>query len=372
MMSLATDFSIDETAEGELMKLNVAWKENAEKGKANVDPTGLRVLDGIIGGFPENLTLIQGQRGVGKNIILSTCVRAQLERDWNEPARSTSGVFLLEDRVDGLLRRWQAEDLGLLIRDVGSKRLSPEEWERKDRIDTHHYELLKRIVHYKHGSISRAELRRRAVRMIFHHKVRRIWIDNLKEIDHRDQRAKLEYWQGVAETTRVMRDLARDTGVPIIMLVHDTDETAKEGHEHAPDPGKVMGGQAGADRARLILGVWRKSGRLLITVTKANEISDAGMRGPTVELQRNFDAGTANPEGGRTVDLKGEEAKDRREKKDRTLEEQVDDSMRRDELKKKRKGTAAAEAKEEKPAEPPPAQAPLLEVPESKRPESVK
>lgn len=370
MMSLATDFAVDETAEGELLRLNTAWAENAKAGKVNLDPTGIRVLDSIVGGFPENLTLIQGQRGVGKNIVLSTCVRSQLERDWNEPAPSVTGVFLLEDRVDGLLRRWQAEDLDLLIRDIGAKALTPEQWEKKARVDEHHFALLRRIVHYKHGSISRGELRRRAVRMIYHHKVRRIWVDNLKEIDHRDPRQKLEYWQGVAETTRVMRDLARDSGVPIIMLVHDTDETAKDGHEHAPDPGKVMGGQSGADRARMILGAWRKGPSLRITVTKANEISDAGIRGPTVELQRNYDAGTANPEGGRVLDLKNEEAKERREKKDRNREESVDERIAREALLKSKKAAVAAEKPAEvKPPEPP-AQASLLDVPPTQKPET--
>lgn len=367
---LATDFSVDETAEGEIIALNEGWKKNADAGLSTLDPTGIRVLDSIIGGTPENLTLIQGQRGTGKNVLATTMIRAQLERDREAPKPEKTGIFWLEDGTQALLRRWQAEDLGIPLREVGWKQLTPEQQERKHYIDAHHFNLLKRIVHYRHDSISRAELRRRAMRMIFKDGVRRIYVDNMKEIDHRDPRAKLEYWAAVAETTRVMRNLARDTGVPVIMLVHDTEEAAKEGQEKPPDPGKMMGGQSGGDRARLVLGVWRKGQSLRVTVTKGNEISDAGLKGPTVELQRNFEAGTANPEGGRVIDLKVEEAKDRREKREEKRVESAEESVLRSALVKEMK-TKALPAGEAQPAEvkKPEAQPVLLEVPPSTKPE---
>lgn len=370
--SLATDFALDETAEGELVQLNETWAANIEKGKTNVDPTGFRLLDSIIGGAPENLWFIHGRPGIGKNVVLSTMVRAQLERDGNDSEPSMTGVFLLEDGTSGMLRRWQADDLGIMLRDVGSKRLDTAQLERKGHVDAHHRALLRRIVHYRYDNISRFELRRRAMRMIFKDKVRRIYVDNMKEIDHRDPRARQEHWQQIAETTRVMRNLARDTGVPICILIHDTEETQKEGYEGPPDPRKMSGGQAGGDKARLVLGVWKKKQSLRITVTKANEISEAGLKGPTVELQRNFEAGTANPEGGRIIDLSAEDGQDKREAKQRKREESAEESVLRSALvaEKKAKLLPAGEAKpaEEKKPDPQPA---LLDVPVSTKPESA-
>lgn len=369
--SLAMDFSADETAENVLTALNARWEANLKSGKQNVDPTGIRVLDELIGGAPENLWFIHGQPGIGKNVVLSTIVRAQLERDMNDAAPSTTGVFLLEDGTEGMLRRWQAEDLGILMREVGSKALDAAQREHKHRIDELHWRLLQRVVHYRHDTISRAELRRRAMQMIFKHKVRRIYVDNMKEIDHRDPRARQEHWQQVGETTRVIRDLARDTGVPICILIHDTEESRKEGQEGPPDPRKMSGGQAGGDRARLVLGVWQKAGRLRITVTKGNEICPGGLKGPTVELVRNDTAGTANPQGGRSVDLKSEEAQERRERKAEKRENEVDESLLKDALKKKKKAALEpAPMPEEKPADLP-AQASLLDVPPSPKPEGT-
>lgn len=340
---LATDFSVDESAENELLALNAAWEANAKAGKANLDPTGLRVLDEIIGGFPENLTFIHGKPGVGKNIIASSIIRAQLERDREDEEPTKTGLFWLEDGTSALLRRWQAEDLGIPLREVGWKPLTEEQWAQKGRIDTRVFELLRRIIHYKHDSISRAELRRRAMRMIFRDKVRRIFVDNMKEIDHSDPRRFKEGWQQVAETTRVMRNLSRDTGVPIVMLVHDTEDNEKgEGKARPPDPRKMTGGQAGGDRARLVLGAWADGPSLFITVTKGNEISEAGLHGPTVELQRNFSAGTVNPEGGRRVDIRAREAEARREAKKRANQEQALNTIERQEIAKRIKADKAA------------------------------
>lgn len=367
--NLDQDFAADESAEGVLDTLNERWANNIDQGKLTVDPTGIRVLDSIIGGTPQNLTIVQGLRGAGKDVLLTTMIRAQLELDLDkpEPERSKTGLFWLEDGTEALLRRWQAEDLGILMREVGAKVLTPEQIDRKNQIDRHHRALLKRVVHFKHDSITRAELRRRCMRMIYRDKVTRIVINNMKEIDHSDPRQKLEHWQRVAETTRVIRNLARDAGVPVVLAIHDTDETPQEGKEHAPDPGKMMGGQTAGDRARLVLGVWRKGQAIRVTVTKGNEISDAGVRGPTVELQRNFEAGTANPQGGRIIDLKAEQAQARRDQRDQKIEDSAEDTIQRKSvLARKLKQLEAQNPPTEPPPPPPQAALDLGNVASSK------
>jgi hypothetical protein len=128
----------------------------------------------------------------------------------------------------------------------------------------------------------------------------------------------------------------------------------------------MMGGQDAGARARLVLGMWTKGASTRATVTKANELSAAGMDGPTVEFERNYEAATFVAGGGRLLDLQAEAKKDRREQKDRSLEESVSNSVRRAEMMKKR----VVDTKEAEPvvAAPPPAQATLLAVPESTKP----
>jgi replicative DNA helicase len=347
---LTMNFANDETADSDLMELNATWDENVAKGKSTLEPTGVRVLDELLGGgVPRNLWLVQGKPGVGKNMLLATIIKAQLLRDAGSPQPSRTGIFGLENGTSWLTRRWQAEDLGLSMRDVGSKKLSPEEAERKVRIDAMHYDLLRRVEIYRHDGAPLPELAWRARRWIFKHNVSRIYVDNLREV-RPDPRARAEYWQHVAETIRVFRDIGSRHGVSVCFLVHDTDDAARPGHETAPDPDRMQGGKDPAARARLVIGLWRRGNTFRATITK-NEMGGAGLLGPTMEFQANYDAGTFNAEGGRIIDLKNEAAQERRETKDRKIEESVEDSERRRALLAKR---AAASAPAEPAAPPPP------------------
>lgn len=360
VQELATDFARDETADTDLLALNASWDRNVTSGRTGFDPTGIRILDEMIGGHPRNLFLVHGRGGVGKNAYLATVIRAQLRADAHlQPEeQGRTGLFGLESGTKWLTNRWQAEDLGIVLRDVGSKRLTPEQQEAKARIDEEHYALLRRVEIYSGHSASRAELIRRAMRWVFSKKVTRIYVDNLREIRHVDPRQRMEWWQGVAETVRAWRDFAERYEVPVGILVHDTEDDPKPGYEGPPNPKKMMGGQDAGARARLVLGMWSKGSSVRVTVTKANELAAAGMDGPTMEFARNFDAGTFDPHGGRVLNLEAEKASERKEKKERRLEESVEDSARREEIKKKRQATNAP-TDDPKPSEPP-AQGELL------------
>jgi replicative DNA helicase len=347
--ALQLGFGEDETADSDLLAMNAAWGVNADAGRSTLDPTGIRVLDSIIAGVPENYWCIHGKPGSGKNIVLSTMTLAQLQQDEHSEAPSKTGVFLLEDGMDGMLRRWQAQFIGIPLREIGWRRLSKEEQDKKDAADLRLFPITQRIVSYRHDNISRAELARRIMRMIFKHGCRRIVIDNMKEIDHRDPRAKTDYWMNVAETTKVLRNIAKRTGTPIGMAVHDTEETAKDGKEGPSDPRKMTGGQAGGDRARLVVSTWMKGHALRLTVTKSTELSSAGLRGPTVELDRYYEAGTANPDGGHVVDLKNEAATERRDAREAAREVKLEESLAYAALRKKKLEQAGLV---EKPAEP--------------------
>jgi replicative DNA helicase len=360
--SLATDFAPDETAESDLMAQNVTWEKNLREGKTAYDPTGIRLLDELIGGLPPNVFFIEGRPGVGKNGFLGSMIRAQLMLDAHLPKeqQSRTGLVGLEDGTAWLPMRLTAANVGIPMRAVGSARLTPEQELLRQTSDETLYPLLQRIEVYKQDTITRDQLLHRAMNWVFKKGVRRIFIDNLGEVTHMNARDRMEHWQGVAETVRVMRNFAFRFGVPVGFLVHDTESDARPGQEGPPDPRKMAGGKSAGNRARLVLGIWSKGDTWRATVTKGNTLGPAGMMGPTIEFERLPEAGLINPDGGRLVDLRTEAAVDRRERKANAREEAVDESIRRAELKAKR---AAAKAAEKPQAQPPPEQPNLFDTP---------
>lgn len=364
--SLAVEFTGDETAASDLLELNVQWDDNVKKGQTMLRPTGIRVLDEILGGgVPRNLWIIQGKPGAGKNALLATMIRAKLVAD----PSCRIGLFGLESGTAWLSRRWQSDDLGVALSEIGSKALTPEQWERKAGvIDPAHQKLLDRVFVYRHGGAPAAELVRRAKRWIFKFQVTDLLIDNLREVKP-DPRSRQDYHLQIADTISSFRDLGYKHGVSTGLLVHDTEAPRdhKPGEERPPHPDNMQGGKDPGAKARAVVGIYRIDNAYCASVTK-NESGPAGWPyGPACEFQFQPNSATFNPEGGRILDLKTEAARKRREAKERGDEESVETQERRAAIKAKRKASAPA-AKEEKPAELP-AQAALLEVPATKKPE---
>lgn len=360
--TLAVEFTGDEQADTDLLELNEQWRDNIAKGQTMLRPTGIKVLDQILGGgVPRNLYIIQGKPGAGKNALLATSIKARLLAD----PTCRIGLFGLESGTAWLSRRWQAEDLGIRLSEVGSKNLTPEQWERKAVLDNAHAELLRRVEVYRHNGAPSTELVRRSKRWIFKCGVTDILIDNLREVKP-DPRSRQEYHLQIADTITSFRDLYR-YGVSTGLLVHDTEDSVSQrvGDERAPHPDKMQGGKDPGAKARLVIGLWRKRKAYRATITK-NEMGEASWpNGPTCEFAFNYESATINPDAGRVLDLESEKQKEKREEKDRSLEQSVEDTLRRDALKKKR---IAAEAPAEKKPEEPPAQPTLLEVPPSTKP----
>jgi hypothetical protein len=207
------------------------------------------------------------------------------------------------------------------------------------------------------------------MRWVFENGVTRIYIDNFREVKHRDPRLRQEAWEANAETVRVMRDFADRYEIPVGFLIHDTEDDPRPGHEGPPNPKKMQGGQDAGARARLVLGMWSKGDTIRVTVTKGNDLSAAGMNGPTLEFKRNHEAATFDPDGGRIINLHAEAAEQRKEKKANADLESVEARERREALKKKREAERKAQEPEKPVIVPPPAQPSLLDVPASKKPE---
>jgi replicative DNA helicase len=179
---LATDFAPNETADVDLLELNHQWDENVRTGQTMLVPTGIRVLDQALGGgTPRNLWGLQGKPGSGKNMIFTTMAKSKLLVDHHGERRTKLGIVGLENGTAWLTRRWQAEDLGLAQKEIGSKKLSPEEAQHKAQVDQRHFELLNRIHVYRYGGAGIGEVVRRIMRWVFDEGVTEVLVDNLRE-----------------------------------------------------------------------------------------------------------------------------------------------------------------------------------------------
>lgn len=360
---LATDFAPAETADVDLFELNQQWDDNLRSGQTMLVPTGIRVLDEALGGgTPRNLWGLQGQPGSGKNIAFTTMAKSKVMLDHHTTRKTKLGIVGLENGTAWLTRRWQAEDLDLAQKDIGSKALSKEEAEHKAMVDQRHFELLNRIQVYRYSGVGIGEVVRIIMRWIFENGVTEVLVDNLREF-----RQVGEYLAHITHVITSLRDVAGRHGIPIGLAIHDM-ESAVKGKEGPPNPGNMMGGKSPGALMRCVVGTWRKGPwSYRATVTKHEMGEGRWPNGPTCEFKVNYKAGTAYPEAGRMIDLETEEAKDRAELRDRSDVERVEGDERRKRLRARR----AAEAAPEKPVvvTPPPAQASLLELPSTTKPE---
>lgn len=365
MQRLATDFDGDQTAEDDLDRLNILWAENAAAGKLMVDPTGIRLLDEAIGGAPRNIWFMQGLPGAGKNGLATTMMRAQLMRDRHLPPeeRERIGVFGLENGSEWFIQRLQSEDLNIPLREIGSRVLTSEQADLKVQVDQLHRELVRRVDTVNAYEMGADEIHRRAVRMVLTRGVRRIYIDNFGEVQHTSPRFP-DYVRGVRRTAMLMRNFAYRYSVPVCFLIHDMEDPPPPGQEAPPKPQKMMGGKGPHQIARMVLGVWKKGQSIRVTVTKLEK----GAPDTTIELQRNFEAATFNPEGGRVLDLNVEAAEERKKAKTKGLEQKVHDGLFTKEYRAEILAkVSAAKGEPEKPVEKP-AQATLLDVPPKEKP----
>jgi hypothetical protein len=154
-----------------------------------------------------------------------------------------------------------------------------------------------------------------------------------------------------------MRNFSLRFHVPVVVLCHTTDDETHhfgQRREEGPPAMQAMAGGRSIDRrARLMLGLWSKGEAWRATVLKANEL---GAPGATVEFARLFDSVLIDPEGGRKVDVRQERAIEAKERREKSQDEKLLESLERS------KKLAALKAKD-KPQEEPKAPAPQAQLP---------
>ncbi len=296
---LAHDYVPDRTAAGDVIEILEEWDRRL-KGETVGAPlfaaTGIKILDQAVKGWAPNLNLVLGDPGVGKSGLAGSCIEAMIA------SGKRVGLFGLEEGSRWLTRRLLAKGLKMAVGDVGMvPRSAEQEALLGDTVGPGLSAALDRLQVYTFEDLEIDELIRRARHWILSYNVEQIWIDHLGEIRHRMPNAKMFYKhnEAVAYSCKRLRDLAKATGVPVILLAHRTTDRSVRQRKGAPQASDVgLTGEA-EKMSRRMIGLWLKKDALRFTVLKNND----GKSDITGEFDRLYDAALVDTNGGRIVNL---------------------------------------------------------------------
>jgi len=305
-------YADDMDASGDVLELESEWRNPSPTGKKLIVPTGIKALDDLFGGFVPSANLILGDPQIGKSALMGSILHAQLK------AGLKPGFFGLEEGHRWLTRRLAAAALKLKIAEVGVKQLTQEESATYDAFNETTFELFKNLQVFPFSGVSIDTLLLRCSKWIAAG-VGPIYIDHIGEIRHKGT----DNW-AVADSYRRLRDLARRTQTPIVLLAHRSTAVRRQAGPPAPPRPEDVGLTGEAEKmVRLMLGLWRKHGELRVTVIKNNEgpSHQNSANTSTVQLESITTAGLVDPEGGAVVNLSEERRHEREDFKKKKREE---------------------------------------------------
>jgi replicative DNA helicase len=341
------------------------WERRQQEGKSLLVTSGLPLLDEHVGGLPPKLCVIVGKPGIGKSALLAAMVEQQLRAGLNIL------FFSLEDGDEWFIKRHMALRLGIPVKDVGNKPFPDKE---KAALAAQELGELSHPLHFVTKSQVRStdDVIRIAVQHVAQHGVQAVWLDNATSIKHVPRNKFDEPRMAAGRMYEAFADFADQYRLPFVALAHTTRDYEKRtgGGKTHPVLSDISE-TADAERAvRMGLGLWKKRGAFRVTVLKVTEAQPD----VTMEFDVHHEAAIVDATSGRLVNLAEEARKEKAEKKDRTSEEQVADSVYKAELRKKllerKKLEEAAAAAKNKPEEPEPP--PQLELIPGGKPEETK
>lgn len=305
----------DGTGQDDVIQISNDWDEQ-ENGKAapTLFPTGLPMLDEIIGGWVPNLNIVMALPSVGKSGTLVSCV------DGQTAAGLRVGVFGLEEGTKWMSRRIIAREMSLPVRSVGFVRRTPEQQTQFGEVASRVAKQMRSVVTFKRprgALVDVREILRRGAAWVRNENVGCIWIDHGGEIDPGPGQGDQMTYRVAANYARI-RDFAEDYSVPVVALCHT--RRPEDGNEDRPP---LMTEAADSSRiekmARVMIGGWRRRftepDYMRLTVLKASE----GEVDITVRAKRWKSAAMLQRDNWERVDLQAErnlEQKEKREKKE--------------------------------------------------------
>jgi replicative DNA helicase len=305
----------DAEASANLHELLDKWERNQKAGRPPLVPTGIRIFDELFGGYPHTLTLLAAAPGSGKNGVIASGIRSQLEAD---PAMKI-GLFALEGGDAWLHTRHLAHELGVPVRAVAGLS-KPEELAARDAAAEKLFALWsKRVFTFTQPAITPGDLLRRAAHWV-RLGVRIFYIDNASHLKLRAGSKFEQPHELLAEALQEFVTFAEENAVAFVLLMHTNEPERKSKTPGPPELHMMRGGRASDQKARLALGLWRKDTAWRCTLLKGNDLAEAGQ---TVEFERYPEAALINPDGGRLVNLQQESAIERKQRNEERDAERI-------------------------------------------------
>lgn len=304
----------DGTGEEDVMELSNDWDAQESGTQApTLFPTGLPMLDDLLGGWVPNLNILMALPSVGKSATLASCI------DGQTAAGLKVGLFGLEEGTKWLSKRIIAREMSMPVRSVGFVKRTPEQHEQFSDVGARVAAQMRNLITYRRprgALVDVREMLRRAASWVRNKDVQCIWVDHGGEIDPgigQGQNDQMAY--RVAANYARIRDFAEDYGVPVIVLCHT--RRPEDGNEERPP---LMTEAADSSRiekmARVMVGGWRRRyvepDYMRLTCLKANE----GEPDVTVRVKRWTTAALLHRDQWERVDLQKEKAMEAKAKRD--------------------------------------------------------
>lgn len=245
--------SLTEVMEGiqvELIKSNDATH-------TRLVPTGLKLLDELIGGMPPLLIAIGGRPGAGKSAMAATLTQSLARNGYK------TGVFSLEDRAPWLGYRLLSGNSSVANQVLRFQKLTGPEWERAAHGFARVAQYSDLVLVDDRRRMTAPDIVQSARNMIVNHGVRAILIDHLLEVKPANRLARRDL--EIAEALGSFRDIANEYELPVVVFTQ-----LNRGAESKKEPGITDFKDAGAveEMARVAIALTRDGDTVGVCVIK--------------------------------------------------------------------------------------------------------
>lgn len=189
--------------------------ENAQgNGQTPCMASGIEEWDKAVGGLARGVvTVIASMPGIGKTAVAAT-MAGNLSF-----SGTPAGYISLEDNPTSIARRFLSRETGIPVADISRRRLRDYEMERIGSAWDALGKICSNLYFDGRSALNSVEVASSCRFMIAEKKCKVVFVDLLTEIRATEKR-KDRYDLEVGEAVSLIRDVAKDTNTPIVVLAH--------------------------------------------------------------------------------------------------------------------------------------------------------
>jgi replicative DNA helicase len=233
-------------------------------------PTGIDVWDESLGGLQlGRLTCIGAYPSVGKSALKNRMIINLAQQGLKV------GTFELEDPATALVRRAVAYHSGIPVRRLASERLPEFLMEKAGAAIQHGFGWANNVIYEARSGMSDAQVAATARQMVVQRGCKAIFVDHAGEMRFGAEHDRFDL--AVSAGVRLLRDVAKDLGVAVVLLAHfhrPKSQTDKEPRFMRPTSAMWKNSGGFEEAARVAVGLWLdedRPGSVVATVLKQTE-----------------------------------------------------------------------------------------------------